>query len=118
MFRIAAAYLCIRVIRVGCDASNRADASAAAAPCAKAMVERGLWVAWPLAELLPPPLADLLLAEGLKWAASARIILITDFRLPSTMSVEKKEHMERMEQLLPTYREEREVTQVTQRFTP
>lgn len=42
---MAAAYLCIRVTRVGCDASNRADASAAAAPCAKAIAERGLWVA-------------------------------------------------------------------------
>lgn len=72
----------------GCEASCRAVASAAAAPWASATGENGLCLAQPLVKLCPRPDRALLLAEGLKWAASARIILITDFRLPSTMSVD------------------------------
>lgn len=45
--------------RAGCEASSRADASAAAAPCASATVERGLWLAEPLVKPLPLPEAAL-----------------------------------------------------------
>lgn len=87
-------YICVRslahlgrhVARAGCETSCRADASAAAAPWASAIGDRGLWLLVPLVKLLLFPEAALWLAEGLKWAASARIILMTDFRLPSTMS--------------------------------
>lgn len=89
LWMVQAAYLWIRATHAGCEASCCADARAAAAPCARATVERGLWLALPLVKVLPLPVAVLWLAEGLKWAASARIILITDFRLPSTMSVDR-----------------------------
>lgn len=79
-------YLGRPVACAGCETSCRAEASAAAAPWASAMGDRGLWLLVPLVKLRPFPEAALWLAEGLKWAASARIILITDFRLPSTMS--------------------------------
>lgn len=84
------AYLWIRAARAGSEASSRADASAAAAPWASATVEWGLWFMLPLGKLLPLPEAALWLAEGLKWAANAKIILITDLRLPSTMSKNRK----------------------------
>lgn len=45
--------------RVGCEASILADVSAAAAPCASATVERGLWLVEPLVKLLPLPEAAL-----------------------------------------------------------
>lgn len=80
------AYLGRHAACAGCETSCRADARAAAAPWASAIGDRGLWLLVPLVKLLGFPEAALWLAEGLKWAASARIILITDFRFPSTMS--------------------------------
>lgn len=47
------AYLWRRVALAGCEASCRADASAAAAPCASATVERGLWLEEPCVKPLP-----------------------------------------------------------------
>lgn len=97
------AYLWRRAVCVGSEASCRADARVAAAPWARATVDRGLWLAWPLVNLLPLPEAFLWLAVGLKWAANARITLITDFRLPSTMSAKTKEaHVKSFPTLLDT----------------
>lgn len=53
------AYLWIRMARAGCDASSRADASAAAAPWASATGERGSWPVGPLVKPLPFPEAAL-----------------------------------------------------------
>lgn len=47
------AYQWMRVALAGCEASCRADASAAAAPCASATVERGLWLEEPRVKPLP-----------------------------------------------------------------
>lgn len=52
-------YLLIRVTCAVCEASNRAEASAAAAPCASATVERGLWLTPLLVKLFPLPVVVL-----------------------------------------------------------
>lgn len=71
------------------DASCRATASAATAFCAIAIVEWGLWLGDDPAVPRPieAPALWLAEAEGLKWAAKARISLMADLRFPSTISV-------------------------------